>query len=151
MRNRSNRSASIEIELLPFLSVLACTIGTLILLILVLTSQLYSEQQEVKILVKTENGKNLSKFPRYIECQEDGVIIHPSQTFVSQTELNRNGSAFKNLLNQMSRNREREYLIVAVRPNGIKVFQEVRELIEKEKIDIGYEPINNDWKLKLEG
>ena len=151
MRNRSNRSINIEIELLPFLSVLACTIGTLILLILVLTSQLYTEQQEVKILVKTEDGNNLSKSPRYIECQEDGVIIHPSQTFVPQTELNRNGSAFNNLLNQMSRNREREYLIVAVRPNGIGVFQEVRELIEKKNIDIGYEPINNDWKLKLDG
>ena len=141
---------AIEVQLLPFLSVLACTIGTLILLILVLTSQLYSQQQTVKIIAKTESGKNFSKKPRYIECNKDGIIIYPSQEFIAEAQLSNVDSPLRELLEEINNNREEEYLIVAVRPDGIEVFREVRELIEAKNIDIGYEPIDQEWQLKIE-
>ncbi|PSB42786.1 hypothetical protein C7B80_26250 [Cyanosarcina cf. burmensis CCALA 770] len=49
----------------------------------------------------------------------------------------------------MSERRDREYLIVAVRPDGIDVFKEVRRLVEQKNIDIGFEPIDEGWRLKL--
>jgi hypothetical protein len=42
-------------------------------------------------------------------------------------------------------------LIVAIRPYGIDVFDKVRALIESEGIDIGYEPIDEGWTLKIQG
>ncbi|MCU0534678.1 MAG: hypothetical protein MUD14_12365 [Hydrococcus sp. Prado102] len=153
MRRRSSSRPLIEIELFPFLSILACTIGTLILLIIVMTTQLFDSQREVTILAKTENneeGKNRSKTPRYIECRNDGIIIHPSQEFVTKNDIESSNSALKKLLNEVKQNSDKEYLIVAIRPDGIEVFKKIRDLIEQKGIDIGYEPIDKDWTLKIE-
>ncbi|HAC63662.1 MAG TPA: hypothetical protein DCF68_09025 [Cyanothece sp. UBA12306] len=141
----------IEIELFPFLSILACTIGTLILLIIVLTTQLLSNQREITIIAKTDTaGDNNRKIPKYIECREDGVILHPSQEFVAKSEINSRGSKLSKLIAKVRENRNKEYLIVVLRPEGIEVFQKVREMVEKQGIDLGYEPLEKGWKLTIE-
>lgn len=148
MRRRSKIS-KIETELFPFLSVLACTIGTLILLIIVVSTETLSDNPEVTIIAESEDGINKKKQPRYIECKEDGVIIYPSEIFVPLAELNEPDSALLNLITEVKEKQDQEYVIVAVRPTGIEVFQQVRDLIETEGIDIGYEPIEEGWTLKI--
>lgn len=148
-RRLSTRSA-IEIELFPFLSILACTIGVLILLIIVLMAQTFSNQKQITIVAKNENGQNQNKQPRYIECRSDGIIIYPSKQFVALAEIDSYSSPLQALLQEVKANRDQQYLIVALRPDGIKVFEQVRELIESKGIDIGYEPIDEGWKLKIE-
>lgn len=148
MRRRI-KSAKTELELFPFLSVLACTIGSLILLIIVISTQSLTVSPKVKIIAQTEKGKNQSKIPHYIECREDGVILHPSQKFIPLNKLAQSDSELLKLITQVKANRDREYVIVALRPKGIEVFQKVRDLIEKEQIDIGYEPIEEGWNLQL--
>ena len=151
MRRRTFSRSSVEVELFPFLSILACTIGTLILLIIVLTTQLLSNQREITILATTDTkGDNQAKIPRYIECREDGVILHPSQEFVSKSDINNTRSKLSQLIATVSKNRDQEYLIVVLRPEGIEVFQQVREKVEKLGIDIGYEPLEKGWKLTIE-
>ena len=149
MRRRIN-SHKIELELFPFLSVLACTIGSLILLIIVVSTQTLDTNPEVTIVAKIENGTNRGKKPRYIECREDGVIIYPSQEFIPLNQLAQPNSPLLNLIAQVKDNRDKEYVIVALRPKGIEVFQTVRDLIEQEEIDIGYEPIEEGWTLKIQ-
>jgi hypothetical protein len=136
-------------ELFPFLSILACTIGTLILLIIVISTQTLSSSPEVTIIAKTEIGKNRSKKPRYLECRKDGVIIYPNQEFVPINKLNNVDSKLLQLISEVKENNEREYVIVAIRPQGIEVFKQVRNLIESQGIDLGYEPIEEGWKLKI--
>lgn len=150
MRRRSISRQKTEVELFPFLSILACTIGTLILLIIVLTTQAFNKQ-EVTIVATTEgeNGVNKSKSPRYIECKADGVVLYPGEEFVPQSQLNNPNSAMTKLIAQVQENRDREYLIVAVRSNGIDTFNLVRNLVEGAEIDIGYEPIDANWQLKV--
>ncbi|MGB5595518.1 MAG: hypothetical protein WBM62_15990 [Crocosphaera sp.] len=151
MRRRSFPKKSLEVELFPFLSILACTIGTLILLIIVLTTQLLRNEREITIIAKQETtGENQGKIPKYIECREDGVLLHPSQVFVSKSQLNNYRSPLNKLIRDVQRNKDKQYLIVVLRPQGIDVFQEVRDMVEKQGIDIGYEPIDQDWKLKIE-
>ncbi|OKH26342.1 hypothetical protein [Chroogloeocystis siderophila] len=145
---RSSRR-SIEVELFPFLSVLVCVIGSLILLIVVVTAQISTNQRQVTIVAR-ENGQNQAKTPRYIECRSDGIVIYPEQTFVNREDINRSNSALQSLLAEVSFNRDKEYLIVAIRPDGIDVFQEVRTLVERQNIDIGFEPIDEGWQLKVQ-
>ena len=149
MRRRI-KSHKTELELFPFLSVLACTIGSLILLIIVVSTQSLTTNPKVKIVAKVENGSNQGKQPHYIECREDGVILYPSKKFISLNNLEQPNSALLELIAQVKANRNQEYIIVVLRPKGIEVFQKVRTLIEKEEIDIGYEPIEEGWTLKLE-
>ena len=149
MRRRNIARHHTEVELFPFLSILACTIGTLILLIIVLTTQAL-EQQEVTIIAKTEKGENQRKIPRYIECRQDGVVLYPSEEFVPEEELDNPNSALQKLIDRVKANKDREYLIVALRPNGIDVFERIRNLVEGEGIDIGYEPVDSTWKLIIQ-
>jgi hypothetical protein len=148
MRRRS-RISKIETELFPFLSVLACTIGTLILLIIVVSTENLSDNPEVTIIAESEDGLNRQKQPRYIECKGDGVVIYPSEIFVPLAQLNQADSPLLKLITEVKKKQDQEYVIVAVKPSGIEVFQQVRELIETEGIDIGYEPIEEGWKLKI--
>ncbi|HIK37800.1 MAG: hypothetical protein NZ901_12645 [Geminocystis sp.] len=149
MARRKRNYQKAELELFPFLSVLACTIGSLILLIIVISSQTLSSGPQVTIIAKAEVGNNQRKNPRYIECRENGVVVYPSGKFVPVSSLNTPDSALLRLINEVKLNREKEYIIVAVRPKGIGVFQKVRDIIEREKVDIGYEPIDEDWKLNI--
>lgn len=149
-RRRSLSRTPLELDLFPFLSILACTIGTLVLLIIVISIQTFNSQKEIKILAKTEEGVNQTKTPRYIECRGDGIIIYPSQSFVAIADIESRNSPLNQLLAEVRKNRASEYLIVAVRPDGIAVFQTIRSLIEEQEIDIGYEPIEENWQLKIE-
>ncbi|NJL83059.1 MAG: hypothetical protein HC890_09060 [Chloroflexaceae bacterium] len=151
MRRRALRSrATAQVELFPFLSVLSCTIGTLILLIIVISTQTPQEQKQITIIAKTEQGENQSKLPRYLEVRQNGVIIYPSQTLVLTEDLERPNSALATLLSQVEQAKDAQYLIVAVRPEGVEIFDRVRRQIESRGIDIGYEPIDSDWTLKIQ-
>ncbi len=146
---RSSRLSKIEMELFPFLSVLACTIGSLILLIIVISTQTLNSDREITIIAKTEAGQNIRKNPRYIECREDGIVLYPSQEFIPKNELSNQNSQLFQLISEVKNKKNKEYVIVAVRPQGIEIFKQVRYLIEQRQIDIGYEPIDQDWKLKI--
>ncbi len=152
MRNRRkshNSKPSQNLE--SFLDILTCTIGIFILMIIIMTTQAINKQ-EVTIVAQTEgeNGANQSKNPRYIECRHNGVILYPGEEFVPQEKLNDPNSAMTKLIAQVQANRDREYLIVAIRSNGIDTFSLVRNLVAKAEIDIGYEPIDATWQLKIQ-
>jgi biopolymer transport protein ExbD len=150
MRRRIVSRKHPEVELFPFLSILACTIGTLILLIIVLTTQTLNQQEVVIVAKEEEGGVNANKSPRYIETRSDGVILYPSEEFVPQEQLQEPNSPLQQLIAEVKANRDREYLIVALRPNAIDVFLQVRNILEEAQIDIGYEPLDAGWTLKTE-
>lgn len=142
------RKKHTEVELFPFLSILACTIGTLILLIIVLTTQAL-DPQEVTIVAKEGNGVNKSKTPRYIECRDDGIVLHPSKTFVPRADIRDADSPLQKLIKEIEGNKDNEYLVIVLRPNGVDMFQQIRTLVQSEGIDIGYEPIEYGLELDL--
>ncbi|WP_019505277.1 hypothetical protein [Pleurocapsa sp. PCC 7319] len=151
-RRNIYRKQQTEIELFPFLSVLACTIGTLILLIIVLTTQAL-EPQEAIVVAKTEEdskGANQNKIPVYIECREDGFVLHPSKEFAPRADLYDEKSPLRKLVAELKTLKEEKYLIVILRPDGLEMFNKIRELVTKEEIDIGYEPLEFGLELKIE-
>jgi len=150
MRRVPPRPLTPELELFPFLSVLACTIGTLILLIVVIASQLLGGDREVAIVANEEAGQNQRKVPRYLELSGEGVVLHPEETFVPAAAVGEDDSALHQWLDAIAGNRTAEYVIIAVRPSGIELFGEVRDLVEARELDLGYEPIDEDWTLRVE-
>ena len=99
-------------------------------------AQTFSNQKQITIVAKSENGQNQNKQPRYIECRSDGIVLYPSEKFVALSEIDSYSSPLQVLLQEVKANRDKQYLIVALRPDGIKVFEQVRELIESKGIDI---------------
>lgn len=146
------RKAQTEVELFPFLSVLACTIGTLILLIIVLTTQALEPQEAVVVAKTDENsrGSNRDKTPVYIESREDGFILHPNKQFAPRADLYDENSPLRRTIAELKANKNEQYLILILRPDGLEMFDKVRQLVEEEGIDIGYEPLEYGLELNIE-
>ncbi|MEL6495322.1 MAG: hypothetical protein AAFQ41_09395 [Cyanobacteria bacterium J06623_7] len=151
-RRSIRRKQQTEVELFPFLSVLACTIGTLILLIIVLTTQAL-EPQEAVIVVKADadsQGSNQNKTPLYLEAREDGFIMHPSKEFAPRADLYDEESPLRKTIANLKANKDKQYLILILRPDGLEMFEKARSLVQGEGIDIGYEPLEYGLDLKIE-
>ncbi|WP_448514761.1 hypothetical protein [Parathermosynechococcus lividus] len=141
------RRQPLQLDLFPFLSILACTIGTLILLVVVISvSSLTRERTTVQILAR-ETAQNDGRAPRYLECRRDGVVIHPQRQLVPQSQLASNTSLLAIYLANLRNRGDREYVIIAVRPDGFPCFEQVREQVERAGLAIGYEPFNAEWEL----
>jgi biopolymer transport protein ExbD len=155
-RRNISRKAKTELELFPFLSVLACTIGTLVLLIVVLTTQALKPQEAVvvaKAVAKTDKdskGVNQTKTPIYIEARKDGFVLYPNKKFAPRTDLYDEKSALRKTIANLKANKKKQYLILILRPDGLEMFDKARELVQGEGIDIGYEPLEYGIELKIE-
>lgn len=151
-RRNTHRKPKTEVELFPFLSVLACTIGTLILLIIVLTTQAL-EPTEAVVVAKVEKdgkGANKNKTPIYIEARKDGFILHPDKEFAPRADLYDENSRLRQTIANLKANKDKEYLILILRPDGLEMFDKARNLVRQEGIDIGYEPLEFGLELKIE-
>ena len=151
-RRNIYRKRQTEVELFPFLSVLACTIGTLILLIIVLTTQALEPQEAVVVAKVDENsrGANQNKTPLYIEARKDGFILHPSKEFAPRADLYDERSPLRKTIANLKANKDKQYLILILRPDGLEMFNKIRESVEQDGIDIGYEPLEYGLELKIE-
>lgn len=146
-RGRGRRAPAAE--LFPFLSVLACMIGTLVLVIISITSGVLGSRRSIVLVARDSQGRNLTLQPRYVEVRGDGVLLHPGEVFVPESELERLGTPLHALLREVSANRDREYVIVALRPDGYPHFDRVRAQVERRGIQIGYEPVDAGWTLRV--
>lgn len=151
-RRNTFRKQQTEVELFPFLSVLACTIGTLILLIIVLTTQALEPQEAVVIAKVDENsqGLNQEKTPIYIECRKDGFTLHPNKKFAPRADLYDEASPLRKTIAELKANKNEQYLILILRPDGLEMFDKIREQVQEAGIDIGYEPLEYGIELKIE-
>ncbi|HEX8903268.1 MAG TPA: hypothetical protein VF771_00340 [Longimicrobiaceae bacterium] len=140
---------SLTAELFPFLSVLACVIGTLVLLVILVTSGVLGSRRSITLVAQTSTGQNVRLRPHYVEVTAEGVVLHPGGQFVPAEQLGRRDTPLAALLAQVARKRRSEYVIVALRPGGYPNFHRVREQVENRGIEIGYEPIDEGWKLRI--
>jgi hypothetical protein len=138
-----------EFSLFPFLSVLVAVMGTLILIIAGMTQiGLASPKQRVEVDAFDPGKKN----PVYVECQEDGVLIHPDDPtrgapiFVERGGLEAPGSAWYSLLTRLEYDPNR-YLQLLVRHDGVATFNAARASVSEAGIDVGYEPITGSGEV----
>lgn len=148
-RGRRARRSGLAAELFPFLSVLACMIGTLVLVIIAVATGVLGSRRSIVLVARDSHGRNLTLQPRYVEVRGDGVVLHPGQQFVPAEDVLRSGTPLRRLLEEVRQNRTREYVIVAVRPDGFALFDDVRTQVENRGIEIGYEPVDAGWVLRV--
>jgi hypothetical protein len=132
-----------EFSLFPFLSVLVAVMGTLILIIAGMTQiGLASPKQRVEVDAFDPTKKN----PVYVECQSEGVLIHPDDptagapVFVARHRMETPDSAWYALVTRLQYDPTR-YLQMLVRADGVGTFNEARAAVSDTGIDVGYEPL----------
>ena len=144
-------------SLFPFLSILTCTSGVLAFIILSIG---FLSVASPSITVKARAlGEEDRKQAIYVECHADHVIIHPERLRAPLDSLAAEGARYRQFLERVADRAASEYVVFAVYPQGEKTFREARQAVddlnEKNKfwpgrqIDVGYEPLNRGWRLKI--
>lgn len=128
---------------------LACVIGTLVLLVILVTSGLLGSRRSITLVAQSSSGQNVTLRPRYVEVTGEGVVLHPGGETVPASSLGRPGTPLADLLREVAARKDQEYVIVALRPSGYEHFGRVRDQVEGRGIRIGYEPIDEGWKLRI--
>lgn len=83
---------------------------------------------------------NLRKDPVYVDVQPGQVTICPDNKDVPTFRLSVPGSEFMQLLEDIERVREVRYVVLVLRPGSENTQQQLRQLIQKYPVDVGFEP-----------
>jgi hypothetical protein len=139
----------IPVSFFSFLDIMTSFMGTLMLILISITLvALKMEKKDVLIKIKAEEREEMTKKPIFVECTQDKLVIHPELTETPLDKIEYRDSPFMNLIYTLDRSAN--YIIFAVRPGGVKTFKRSRKEAEAMGIDIGFEPINQQWNIKLE-
>lgn len=148
-RGRRIRGTGATVELFPFLAVLACVLGALTLIVIGVTTSTLGETRAISIVGRERGDRIVAKTPVVIEVTRGAVILHPEQRVVPTDRLLSADSPLRTLLDEVSRRRASTYIIAAVRPDGFATFATVRDAVERRGLDLGFEPVDAGWRLRL--
>lgn len=135
------------LSLFSFLDILGGTIGILILVISVFIVQLKTGSQIVQMFAET--SKEQPSTASYIICNGGGMV-----------EIHEEGKSYRTsiedlriaaLLENIKKSSGKRYLILGVRPNGFADFEMLRTRGESAGIDLGYEPLDEGWRIRAPG
>jgi len=147
-RRKKSREGTL-VSLFPFLSVLVCTIGSLVLVIS--TTSVFSIVKTEKKIVMDLVGQSQGtmKKPVFIECRKDRLIVQPENVSVLLDEVRQGDSAFQQVLSEIEQQKKAKYFLFAIRPDGMQTFFFLRGIVEELGLDYGYEAVNADWILQF--
>jgi hypothetical protein len=142
----------IDINVEPFLSIMAIVLKLISLILVVIIMRIALNPHALKIIALAgifQGRGNIEnpKIPSYIDCYPDGLVLYPLGTRVSWEDLQRPGNAVEQLLEKVQENTAKEYVVVMVRPQSVKYYRTVRNLIGKRPIDVGYDAVDADFKV----
>lgn len=146
----------IDINVEPFLSIMAIVLKLISLILVVIVMRIAINPKGKRIvafagLYSGHGNTTNPKIPSYIDCHPDGLTLYssdmPAGIPVTWDDLQRPDNSVNHLLDKVQQHKDDEYVVVMVRPQSVKYFRTVRNLIEKRPIDVGYDAIDADFKV----
>jgi hypothetical protein len=153
---RRKRYEKIDINVEPFLSIMAIVLKLISLVLVVIVMRIAINPKGKRIvafsgLYSGHGNTTNPKIPSYIDCHPDGLTLYssdiPAGIPVTWDDLQRPDNSVNQLLDKVQQHKEEEYVVVMVRPQSVKFYRTVRNLIEKRPIDVGYDAIDADFKV----
>lgn len=166
------RSRRIGLNLEPFLDILTCMIGVFILVNLVIGNALrllgdpeafhvYTLERATLFMDEAACGPgddpalprfgNRGKTPLFVDIWRDRLIIYPEGSVVCAVDLQRPDNRFEQLLRRMEQRRDREYLLLLVRPGSAHLFRRLRAAIRDRHLDLGTELYEEGRPVEING
>jgi len=158
---RRKQYEKIDINVEPFLSIMAIVLKLISLILVVIVMRIAVNPNAIKVIALQglyEGRGNTSgnpKSPSYVDCQHDGLVLYPGsvtesvpmRTRVTWEDLQKPGNAVEKLLDRVEENTAKEYIVVMVRPQSVKYYRTVRNLITRRRVDVGYDAVDTDFKV----
>jgi len=142
--------------------ILIMSIGILVIMMVTNTVIIASNPENVEItsVVKFSSGSsdqpegggspffgNKSKEPWYIDVYRDYLVVYPGGEIVQSGDLEREGNALSRILNRVESRRDREYVVMMLRPGAAQFSRRIKKLIKSRDIDVGQELYEADRAL----
>jgi hypothetical protein len=166
MLRRHEDHSKDHFDLLPFIAILMCMLGCLLLVTISIAAlSMGPGAGEGWMLMR--DSQNDSKKPILIEWDGAAVTFHwknqklklkwapTSQVRLGDTwySLKSDSEAdrpeFDKLLDELANQRQTHYALFAVRPSGFASFNRVANEFRSREIDVGYEPISQEKPVRL--
>ena len=150
MARQHQRDGKDHFDLLPFIAILLCVLGSL-LLVTISISALSIGPGIGEGWLPTRDSGNADKTPVLIEWDGSTAII---QYEGKKLQAKWSGYADKSaeleqVLDDLSRRSSTHYALFAVRPSGFNNFERFADKFRDRKIDVGYEPIKQEKPVRL--
>ena len=146
MSRRVIQRRTAQVSLFSFLDILGGTIGILTLIIAVFLIQMGQGNQIVQMI--SDGSAYQDRVASYIICNGQGRVDIHDDGIAESTGIN--SGLVQNLLVSI-RNSNDRYLILGVRPDGFDDFEALRARAEAMGIPVGYEPLDNGWRIRAPG
>lgn len=142
---RRRRPLKAPVSFFSFLDILGGTIGVLVLIVAVFTMQIKPNNKNVQLMASDEYDVQYKR-PSYIICNGGGILeVHHNG---EQRFIRLQAGGLEDLIRGIRMQGQSRYLIIGVRPKGYDDFEKVRALAEASGISLGYEPLDEDWKIR---
>ena len=153
-RRRNYEKIDINVE--PFLSIMVIVLKLISLVLVIIVMRIAMNPQSKRIiafagLYAGHGNVSNPKVPSYIDCQPDVLTLYsndmPKGVQVTKEDLQRPDNAVSQLLDNVQQHSKDQYVVVMVRPKSVVLYREVRNLIGKRPIDVGYDAVDTDFKV----
>ena len=169
---RNNKHDDYKISLFPMFNILICILGSLIFILGAVTALSLGLDKSMTIAACTSGSScgnssisKHNKTPHYLEWDGVNLIAHPRQhTVALVNDIEEIGdylevysyineaiadTPIEEMLEFIADNSETDYVVVLFRPSGFSTESKIRGYIGSWNIDLGYEPIEQDWNIKI--
>ncbi len=144
------RNRAPSVSLFPFLSILVCMMGVLAF-ITVAIGLLSATNPNVRLTEqKRAAGNGTDMVPIWVECHGDRMVLHPEDRQVALEDMQQPASPFMELVERLAQERDHEYVIFAVFPDGVPCFRDARRVMERRNLDLGFEPMEAGWQIQFD-
>lgn len=151
----------IDIDVEPFLSIMAIVMKliSLILVIIVMRIAMNPKLKKVVTLSGLWGSRNSMATPKeaqYLDCHPDKVITYPGNITNTWEQLQRPDNSIEKLLDKVQANHSNEYVVIMARPQSVKVFRRVRKMVtSRANLDFGMDVVDANyvvnWSEALKG
>lgn len=170
MSRKRNASGKDHFDLLPFIAILMCVLGCLLLVTMSIAA-LSIGPELGEGWIPGENDRASSKIPILIEWDGKTVIVHrdgikrelawaPRRALYMRLDApdaeppgggERAGAraTFEAFIEEMVQRKETHYALIAVRPSGFDNFAVFASEFRRKDITLGFEPIDQNKPVRL--
>lgn len=128
----ARRPSGPDFSLFPFLSVLLCVMGVLVVVLSGQTLLAMHEPPDQLIRIAGDAERS----PRYVECREDEIVLHPEGRIVPSARLESELGEELRLMKARG-----EYLVLLIRPHGAATYAHCRFLAMSFDVEVGKDAI----------
>ena len=151
------------VSLFPMFNILACTLGVMIFILATVATVNLGADKAVEVLVDAGIALGTQRqTPTWVEWDGSELVLHPSMSRVrfdrdlreiptwdetyAYMSATLGGTRLGAAVAEVGLDNENQYIVVLVRPSGFASFLELRTYLEFLGIDVGYEPIEQQWQ-----